>query len=598
MPFSWSLNHQIPCAHTLQPGDVPHSAQVAPGKAPGIAPPPFLPYDQLMHIDPHDTDWWRRAVFYQIYPRSFQDSNADGIGDLPGITARLDYLAELGVDAIWISPTYPSPMKDFGYDVSDYCDVDPIFGSLSDMDRLIEEAHARNLRVVLDWVPNHSSDQHPWFIESRSSCDNPKRDWYYWRDAHPDGSVPNNWRAVFGGPAWEFEQSTGQYYLHSFLKEQPDLNWRNPKVVHAMYETLRFWMRRGIDGFRMDVIHMVLKHPEMPDNPLNPDWKPGGRDANRTIWKNNSNYPDVYGAVEGIRSVLDEFRGAMAVGETFGPPSELARFYGDEGKTGLHLTFNFNFIGENDTHHGEWHPVRFSEILARMEAALPPFAQPCYAFGNHDRSRFVSRNDDDGHGQLRARAAALLLLGIRGTPFIYYGDEIGMTDVAVPEGRLHDPARFLWEGRDPERTPMQWDESSGRGFSTADPWLPVGDAAINVRSQQNSPESLLCIYRRALAARRCEPALHSGAFREHQVDHSVYAFIREAEGARPVCVAINTTNAPRHIELPWQGCQVLVCTDHAREGTTVSGNTFSLPPLGAAWFVGPGAAADEVTANA
>lgn len=265
-----------------------------------------------MQIDPNDTEWWRRAVFYHIYPRSYRDCCGEGTGDLEGIRQKLGYLCDLGVDAIWISPTFPSPMLDFGYDVADYVGVDPRFGTLEDMDRLIAEAHDCGIRVLLDWVPNHSSDKHPWFIESRSSLDNPRRDWYYWRDPKPDGTPPNNWRAVFGGPAWQLDSVTGQYYLHSFLKEQPDLNWRNPDVVEAMHETLRFWMRRGIDGFRIDVVHMILKHPDMPDNPPNPAWHPGMRDAHRYLWTYNSNYKDVFPAVEKIREVIDESEPEMA----------------------------------------------------------------------------------------------------------------------------------------------------------------------------------------------------------------------------------------------------------------------------------------------
>ncbi len=539
-----------------------------------------------MRIDPADTDWWRRAVFYQVYPRSFQDSNGDGIGDLPGIIDRLDYLAELGIDAVWISPTFPSPMKDFGYDVSDYCGVDPMFGTLADMQLLIAEAHRRDLRVLLDWVPNHSSDLHPWFEESRGSRDNPKRDWFYWRDPQRDGSQPNNWRSVFGGSAWEFEPETGQYYLHSFLKEQPDLNWRNPDVVAAMHETLRFWMRLGIDGFRMDVVHMLLKHPEMPDNPVNPEWKPGDRDADRLLWTYSSNFEHVYTAVEGIRRVLAEFPDRVGVGETSGKSTDFRRYYGEDGTTGLHLAFNFQFISGSYGAYSAWEPARFSEILSHMERSMPVFAQPCYAFGNHDRPRFVSRYNEDGHGQERARAMALLQLALRGSPFIYYGEEIGMEDVPVPEGQLQDPARFLWEGRDPERTPMQWDDSSGRGFTTGEPWLPFGKPEINVAAQSGDPGSLLSLYRRAIAVRAAQPALHSGAFAELQADDAVYAFLRDSGDGRPVFVAINTSGEPRSVPAPWDNGEILVCTDPARDGQRQD-REFTLAPFAAAWLAAP-----------
>ncbi len=535
-----------------------------------------------MDIDPADSDWWRRAVFYQIYPRSYHDLSGGGTGDLRGITSRLGYLCELGIDAIWISPMFPSPMHDFGYDVSNYVDVDPMFGSLADMDDLIAEAHACGIRVLLDWVPNHCSDQHPWFQESRSSRTNAKRDWFYWRDPKRDGSTPNNWRAVFGGPAWELDSLTGQYYLHSFLKEQPDLNWRNPDVVEAMYDTLRFWMQRGIDGFRIDVIHMILKHPEMPDNPPNPAWHPGMRDAHRYLWKYNSNYEDVFPAVAGIREVIDEFPGRVTVGETSSSSNQVAAYYGPEGKTGVHLAFNFHFIGQ-DGGKTPWRAEVFDRILLRDEEQLPAFAQPCFAFGNHDRSRIASRLNHDGGGQARARAAALLLLGLRGTPFIYYGEEIGMEDVDVPADQLQDPARFFWEGRDPERTPMQWDGSKTRGFSADPPWLPYGDPTINVADQKGDPTSMYELYRHAIATRKAEPSLHSGNYLRLGPKHGVFSFLRCFDGERPVLVTVNTSRARRKVTLPFQAGEVLACTSRECEGP-VDGRTFVLPALGAAWI--------------
>jgi alpha-glucosidase len=326
-------------------------------------------------------DWWRRAVFYQVYPRSFQDTNGDGIGDLQGIIDRLDYLNDgtdrcLGIDAIWLSPTYPSPMKDFGYDVTDYCDVHADFGDLATMDRLIDECHRRGIRVLLDYVPNHTSDLHPWFMESRASRDNPKRDWYVWRDAKPDGSLPNNWRAVFGGPAWEYDERTKQYYLHSFLVEQPDLNWRNPEVMAAMHDVLRFWLRRGVDGFRIDVMGMIVKHPDLADNVERPDWVPGAPFP-RYLVQNNRNHPDVYEAVRGIRRVLEEFPGSTAVGEVFGTPEEIGHFYGDAALDGLPLVFNFRLINEVEPAITPWTAEAIRRVINAAEAALPLGAQPC-----------------------------------------------------------------------------------------------------------------------------------------------------------------------------------------------------------------------------
>ncbi len=387
--------------------------------------------------------WWRGGVIYQIYPRSFQDTNDDGIGDLRGIISRLDYLNDgsdrsLGVDAVWLSPTFPSPMKDFGYDVSDYRGVHPDFGDLAAMDELIAACHQRGLRLLLDFVPNHSSDQHPWFVESRSSRSNPKRDWYYWRDAAPGGGPPNNWLSAFGGGAWEWDDATRQYYLHSYLKEQPDLNWRNPEVVAAMHDVLRFWLRRGVGGFRIDVMGMVLKDPQMRDNPPDPSWTPESGLPQRAsqIWQYNRNWPEVIDAVRGIRRVLDEFPERMAVGEVFGPPETLAWYLGGEALDGLNLAFNFHLIGGYGAPHTRWQAAAFRELIDDAQRALPPGAIPAYVLGNHDQPRLVSR-----YGREAAPAAAVLLLTLPGTPFVYYGEEIGMADVPIDEARAQDPAR-------------------------------------------------------------------------------------------------------------------------------------------------------------
>jgi len=537
----------------------------------------------------NDPTWWERAVVYQVYPRSFQDSNGDGIGDLQGIIQRLDYLNDgtersLGVDAIWLSPTFPSPMKDFGYDVSDYEDVHPDFGDLATMDRFIAECHRRGIRVLLDWVPNHTSNEHPWFLESRSSRTNPKRDWYVWRDAKPDGSLPNNWRSAFGGPAWTYDETTGQYYLHSFLKEQPDLNWRNPDVEQAMHDTLRFWLQRGIDGFRMDVVGMILKHPHLIDNPPNPAFVEGGGGAPRWLMRNNRNYEDVYGAVRRIRAVLDEFPGSMSVGEVFGSHQEIARYYGGDKLDGLHLAFNFKFIHDTERNIGytPWDARITREILAGAEASVPPGGLPCYALANHDRPRFISRHNRDGRGPERARASVLLLLGVRGVPFLYYGEEIGMVDVDIPPERLQDPARHRSIGRDPERTPMQWDASAGRGFSAAEPWLPYGPAEINVASQVDDPGSLLALYRDAIHTRKREPSLHAGTFQLLGGPDEAVVWLRQAPGARPMCCALNMSVEPLTVGLPPGFSKVLVSTHRELESEPAV-RELALPPLGGAW---------------
>jgi alpha-glucosidase len=499
-----------------------------------------------------DDLWWKRGIIYQIYPRSFMDSNADGIGDLEGVIEKLDYLNDgtpdsLGVDAIWFSPTFPSPMKDFGYDVSDYTDVHPDFGNLATMDRLIEEAHKRGIRVVLDFVPNHSSDKHPWFVESRSSRESPKRDWYVWRDAKPDGSPPNNWIAAFGGPAWEWDQKTQQYYLHSFLVEQPDLNWRNPDVEQAMHDVLRFWMRRGIDGFRIDVMDRIIKDEHLRDNP--PETNERFRVLAQTMMQRHiydRDWPDTFDAVKRIRKVVDEYPERMTVGEVFGPPENIVRYYGGEAANGLHMAFNFPLVR---IFTDRWRADHVRSRVDQFEAALPRSCWPNYVLGNHDVDRVASRLNDDGMGQARARVAALLLLTLRGTPFIYYGDEIGMENVDVPEEQLQDPARFYAHGRDPERTPMQWTESGGftRGART---WLPYGDLRTNVEDQLATRDSLLSLYRRITWFRRSSKALTHGDYEAVDgVPEGIFAYTR-SHGDERLLVVLSFMPQPMRFELP------------------------------------------------
>ncbi len=487
--------------------------------------------------------WWREGVVYQIYPRSFMDSNGDGIGDLEGIRSRLDHLAWLGVDAIWLSPVYPSPMKDFGYDVADYCDVDPLFGSLAELDRLIAEAHARGLRVILDWVPNHTSDRHPWFLESRASRSSPKRSWYVWRDPGPDGSPPNNWLSTFGGPAWEWDEATGQFYLHSFLKEQPDLDWRNPEVVAAQHEVLRFWLDRGVDGFRIDVVQRIAKDPELRDNPLVEGGVPGYLGQRHL---HDENHEDVHELLRGIRRVLDGYADRMAVGEVYlFDPREVARYYGHGDE--LHLAFNFSFS------FSPWSADAFREQVALFERALPPEAWPDLVLSSHDASRHASRYDHPELGEARARLAALMLLTLRGTPFLYYGEEIGMRDVPIPAAAIRDPvARNVHPafGRDPERTPMQWEPGPGAGFTSGEPWLPIAaDAdARNVARQRADPASLLHLYRSLLSLRRSSPALRAGAYVEREAPSDVFVFERRA-GAERALVALNFADQGRSVRL-------------------------------------------------
>lgn len=459
--------------------------------------------------------WWQTSVVYQIYPRSFMDSNGDGVGDLRGIIQKLDYLADLGIGAVWISPIFKSPMADFGYDVADYTDIDPLFGDLATFDELVAEAHERNIRVILDYVPNHSSDEHPWFVESRSSRDNPKRDWYIWRDPKPDGSPPNNWDAFFGGKAWEWDANTEQYYLHLFHKKQPDLNWLNPDVVEAMHNVLRFWMERGVDGFRMDVVTFLIKHPDMPDNPPIKGINMFGQDAgDREILDHvyDINQPEVHDYIRALRQVVDEYEDRVSIGETwFLDPKELVTYYGSNLEE-LHLPFNF-ILQKVD-----WNAVTIREKVQAYYDAMPEGAWPNFVLGSHDVQRFGTR-----FGKQNMRVAATLLLTLWGTPTWYYGDEIGMVNIEIPEEMQKDPQRLMTEvfgadaSRDPERTPMQWDSSANAGFAPegVQPWLPVAPdyPSENVETQRSNPSSMLNYVRDLMHLRKEIPALNSGVFR-------------------------------------------------------------------------------------
>lgn len=488
--------------------------------------------------------WWHGAVLYQVYPRSFQDSNGDGIGDLAGIAARLPYLVELGIDAIWISPIFPSPMADFGYDVADYCGIDPRFGTLADFDALLARAHDLGLRVLLDFVPNHSSDQHPWFAESRSSRDNPKRDWYIWRDPAPHGGPPNNWISDFGGPAWEHDPATGQYYSHAFLKEQPDLNWRNPDLRSAMMGVLRFWFDRGVDGFRIDVLWHMVKHPDFPDNPPNPDYAEGMGEMWRVLQLHSTDQPEVHGIAAEMRAIADSYGERLLIGEIYLPVDKLMTYYGSAEAPGVHLPFNFQLID------AAWDARALATLIEAYELALPDDGWPNWVLGNHDRPRAATRFGPD-----QARVAAMLTLTLRGTPTVYYGDEIGITDVAVPADRVADP-RELREpgkglGRDPVRTPMAWDESANAGFSTGEPWLPLHRdwPTRNVAAQRGDAGSIWALHRDLIALRRSTPALAVGDWRLVQAGDAILAYERRAGDARAL-VALNLTGEPARLTLP------------------------------------------------
>ena len=488
--------------------------------------------------------WWESGVIYQIYPRSFQDSNGDGIGDLEGIRRRLDHVRSLGVDAIWLSPIFPSPMVDFGYDVSDYCGIEPMFGDLSQFDRLIEEAHGLGLKLLLDFVPNHSSDQHPWFIESRSSRNNPKRDWYVWRDPSPDGGPPNNWTSDMGGSAWELDPATGQYYLHAFLKEQADLNWRNPEVRAAMTDVLRFWFDRGVDGFRIDVLWHCIKAEDLRDNPLNPAFTPEMGEKLKVLQHHSAHQPEIHDIAHGFRSLADAYEERLLVGEICLPLDQLMTYYGTPETPGVHLPFNFQLLD------APWNAEALARIIAEYEAALPPGGWPNWVLGSHDAPRLAGRL---GEGQ--ARVAAMLLLTLRGTPTLYQGDELGIGKVMIPPDRIRDPQDLrqpgLGLGRDGARTPMPWDDSLHAGFSTAEPWLPLNAdwRERNVAAQENEPRSMLALYKDLLALRRAHASLAVGNLTVHPARDGVLLFERRQPDER-LLVALNLTSASRPVALP------------------------------------------------
>ena len=483
--------------------------------------------------------WWHEGVVYQIYPRSFADTNGDGLGDLPGIITHLDYLAGLGVDAIWLSPIFPSPDKDFGYDVSDYCSIDARFGTLADFDRLVAESHRHGIRVILDMVMNHTSDQHAWFKESRSSRDNPKQDWYIWKDSPPNKRkngerhrrVPNNWQASFGGNAWEYDRERGQYYLHLFTREQPDLNWRNPEVRQALLDVFRFWLERGVDGFRLDVFNAYFKHPELPDNPV----KIGLRGFDRQRHIHDMDQPEMIPLLNELRRLLDSYPERYAVGETYQATPQKTVSYCGQDK--LHAAFSFDFT----TYHSEllealqlhsWDPAWIlQQIRCREDLFNDAGIWPTTVLSNHDLPRAASRVAR-GENDAQARIAMALLLTLRGTPFMYYGEEIGMRNIHLRRNEILDPpGKKYWpiyKGRDGCRSPMQWDQSTHAGFSTAKPWLPVHADYVhrNVLAQQADPESLLNFTKKILSLRRQVPALRRGDFIPLETQPGLLAYLR------------------------------------------------------------------------
>jgi alpha-glucosidase len=509
--------------------------------------------------------WWRDGIFYQIYPRSFQDSDADGVGDIAGIIDRLPYLRALGIDAIWLSPIFPSPMADFGYDIADYTGVDPLFGTMENFDQLVRAAHTAGLKVILDLVPNHTSDQHPWFIASRSSRDDPKRDWYIWHEPSADGGPPtNNWLSEFGGSAWEYDATTRQYYYHAFLAQQPDLNWRNPEVRQAIHEVMRFWLRKGVDGFRVDVIWHLIKDAEFRDNPPNPGYREGRPPHHKILPLHSTDQPEVHDVIAELRRVTDEFDSRVLIGEIYLPLARLVAYYGKD-LMGAHLPFNFALLS------APWNARSIEKTIFEYESVLPVGAWPNWVLGNHDRPRVASRV-----GQDQARVAAMLLLTLRGTPTLYYGDEIGMHQVAIAPDQVRDPFEKnvpgIGVGRDGCRTPMQWNATPYAGFSTSVPWLPLPDDFLheNVVNLDADARSILNLYKALIALRKKLPQLVSGAYVPMAAEGDLLLYRRQSEG-KAVVIALNLGVEPVSIASDGLGLggEILLSTFLDRQGEKI-----------------------------
>jgi alpha-glucosidase len=516
--------------------------------------------------------WWERAVIYQIAVRSFQDSNGDGVGDLRGLIARVDHLTWLGVDAVWLTPIQPSPMRDFGYDITDFCSVDPTYGTLEDFDELLATLHGRDIKLILDFVPNHTSDTHPWFEESRSSCSNPKRDWYVWADPAENGGPPNNWLSRFGGSAWEWDDATGQFYYHAFLKEQPDLNWRNPAVRNAMTDVMRFWLCRGVDGFRMDASAVLAEDELLRDDPPEPDdpeSKPPPQRLRRVFTDDRR---ETMQYIEELRSVLDEFNQRLLCGEVQGKTDRIGHFYGED-RPRLHLPLNYALLDS------AWDALSLQANIDAYLNAIPEDAWPVWILGGHDKKRIASKI-----GQAQCRVLAMLALTLRGTPFFFAGDELGMEMVDIPKDRIDDPFEKLVPGyglnRDPERVPMRWDSTQNGGFTNGEPWLPLGPdvETRNVEALKSNQWSLLALYRRLIAWRRQEAALVHGEQIPLRSRNDILAFKRIAE-AREILIALNTKHEPRRFNGSREGT-LLLSTYLDREGTRTSTSVVLRPDEG------------------
>lgn len=524
--------------------------------------------------------WWQAAVIYQLYPRSFMDTNADGVGDLRGIISKLDYLndgseSSLGIDAIWLNPVYPSPHYDFGYDIMDHCAIDPQYGTLADFDCLVREAHRRGIRIIMDFVPSVTSHLHPWFVESRASVSNPKRDWYLWKTTTGRPRYPNNWLGFFGGRAWEWDNKTKAWYYHNSLPQQPDLNWRNPAVEQAMLATLRFWFERGVDGFRIDVLNYAYKDQEFRSNPYCLGRRP--YEMQRHI--HDKDIPESFALARKIRRVADEYPEKMLVAEIFHPDIDFARHYLGDHHDGVHMVFNFGFMS------ARFDAACFRQKVLHSERAVAHRGWPAYFLSNHDHVRHFSRYASGAWSTARARVAAALLLTLRGTPFLYMGEEIGMEQGLLRRHEIMDPpGRRYWpffKGRDGARTPMQWDASPQAGFSTVSPWLRVHPnyPQVNVAQQARDSRSLLAFYRRLIWWRKQHPALTRGSLTMCTNHRQVLAYLRE-EASERLLICLNFS---RHVQaispLPLNGPRgVVVFSSEDSAGQAIGCDRITLAP--------------------
>jgi alpha-glucosidase len=507
------------------------------------------------------TPWWQDAVIYEIPLVSFQDSNGDGRGDLQGLLERIDYLQWLGVDAIWLTPIYLSPFHDFGYDISDYCGVDPVYGTNGDFDRLVAALRRAGIRLIMDLVPNHTSVQHAWFRESCSNRLNPKADWYLWADPAANGGPPNNWLSRFGGSAWQWNAARQQYYYHSFLAEQADLNWRNPQVQSAVGEVMRFWLGRGVDGFRVDASAVLIKDDLLRDNPPDPAATKRKPPPERYKPVFTDDRPEAMTCIEMLRSVIDEFDDRLLCGEVQGKTDRIGHFY-DADKRRLHLPLNFALLDS------EWTALALQATMDAYYNALPEHAWPVWVIGGHDKHRVASKI-----GQAQARVLAMMLMTLKGTPIFYMGDELGMERVPIPADKVRDPFEKLVKGfdlgRDPERAPIRWDDSPGGGFTIGEPWLPMGDPARNITASREDPASLLNLYRELMAVRRKTACLTQGDYHPMRTINDVLAYRRRL-GQEEILVLLNIAQEPRRWNWQGQG-SCLLSTDPLRERGPVDG---------------------------